>query len=188
MKRYFVIGRDPQADINIPDETDVVSRHHAVLEVGRDGKYFIIDQSQNGTYVNGIRLSHNEKVPVSRTDSISFAHVADLNWDDIPVDKTTIHIIAGTITAIVLVIACCTGVWYYMKVKSEKQASPVETVVPGQMPGLSPDAGRHEFKPDLVDGNSTDADSQVKKTPKPVVKKAKPVEKTSKPDLKDAIY
>ena len=47
MKRYFVIGRDPQADINIPDETDVVSRHHAVLEVGRDGKYFIIDQSQN---------------------------------------------------------------------------------------------------------------------------------------------
>ena len=83
MKAYS-IGREIGCDIIINDSTDVISRRHAVLNVSPSGKMTIIDQSQNGTYVNGIRITSNVPVPVTRKDNISFAHVAPLNWDQIP--------------------------------------------------------------------------------------------------------
>ena len=79
MKAYS-IGRESGCDIVIYDSTDVVSRRHAVLNVHPNGKMFIIDQSRNGTYVNGIRVTPNVPVPVSRKDIISFAHVVKLDW------------------------------------------------------------------------------------------------------------
>ena len=84
MKKILTIGRDAQCDICINDSTDVVSRNHAILEIGKNGKYFIIDQSRNGTYVNGMRISQNEKVPVTRNDVISLAHVRELDWSLVP--------------------------------------------------------------------------------------------------------
>lgn len=84
MKRILTIGRGAQCHICINDTTDVVSRVHASLEVNSNGKYFIIDQSRNGTYVNGMRIMPNERVPVTRDDVISFAHISDLNWEVVP--------------------------------------------------------------------------------------------------------
>lgn len=84
MKRIYTIGRDPQCDIIIQDVTDVVSRVHAVLKLESDGKMYIKDQSKNGTYINGMRVSPNVEIPVSRKDSISFANVAELDWSIIP--------------------------------------------------------------------------------------------------------
>lgn len=83
MKAYS-IGRDQSCDIVINDSTDVVSRRHAVLNVLSWGKFTIIDQSSNGTYVNGIRITSNVPVPVTRKDIISFAHVAKLDWNSVP--------------------------------------------------------------------------------------------------------
>lgn len=83
MKKVFTIGRDANCDIIIPDTTDVVSRLHATLRV--DGsKIFLTDQSLNGTYINGLKMSSNVEIPVSRKDVISFAHVYDLDWNLIP--------------------------------------------------------------------------------------------------------
>ena len=59
MKKVYTIGRDPQSDIVINDNTDVVSRLHATIRI-EGSKMFLIDQSQNGTYVNGMRMSVNE--------------------------------------------------------------------------------------------------------------------------------
>lgn len=83
MKTYS-IGRDVNCDIVIGDSTDVVSRRHALINVTPTGKMTIIDQSTNGTYVNGIRISQNVPVPVTRKDTISFAHVAKLDWSMVP--------------------------------------------------------------------------------------------------------
>lgn len=83
----YSIGREAGCDIVINDSTDVISRRHAVLTVQSSGKMTITDQSHNGTYVNGIRISPNVPVPVTRKDNISLAHVARLNWDMVP--KTT---------------------------------------------------------------------------------------------------
>lgn len=88
MNKVYTIGRDPSCDIVIVDNTDVVSRVHSSLKVKGHGKYILVDQSRNGTYVNGIKMSSNEEIPVTRKDMISFAHVADLDWNQIPKEKT----------------------------------------------------------------------------------------------------
>lgn len=87
MNKVYTIGRDPSCDIVIVDNTDVVSRVHASLKIKGHGKYILVDQSRNGTYVNGIKMSPNEEIPVTRKDVIAFAHVADLDWDQIPKEK-----------------------------------------------------------------------------------------------------
>lgn len=83
MKTYS-IGRDLNCDIVINDTTDVISRRHALLNVTSSGKMTVIDQSSNGTYVNGIRISSNVPVPVTRKDTVSLAHVAKLDWNRVP--------------------------------------------------------------------------------------------------------
>lgn len=105
MKKILTIGRDVQCDICINDSTDVVSRNHAILEIGKNGKYFIIDQSRNGTYVNGMRISQNEKVPVTRKDVISLAHVRELDWSLVPKSGNPI-LWVGIAAAVVAVLVC----------------------------------------------------------------------------------
>ncbi|MBR1521039.1 MAG: FHA domain-containing protein [Bacteroidaceae bacterium] len=82
--KVYSIGRELGCDIVINDSTDVISRRHATLNVASSGKMTIVDTSHNGTYVNGIRISSNVPVPVTRKDNISFAHVARLDWNQVP--------------------------------------------------------------------------------------------------------
>ena len=94
----YSIGRDLGCDIVINDNTDVVSRRHAVLNVGSAGKMTITDLSSNGTYVNGIKMAQGQAVPVTRKDTVSFAHVANLDWNMIPKPKPwPLYIVLGII-------------------------------------------------------------------------------------------
>jgi pSer/pThr/pTyr-binding forkhead associated (FHA) protein len=104
MKTYS-IGREHGCDIVIDDSTDIVSRRHAILNVTSSGKMTIIDQSSNGTYVNGIRISPNVPVPVTRKDTISFAHIAKLDWRLVP--KSTSWMIYTLIGFIALIVVAC---------------------------------------------------------------------------------
>lgn len=101
MKAYS-IGREAGCDIVIYDSTDVVSRRHAVLNVYPNGKMFIVDQSRNGTYVNGIRVTPNVPVPVSRKDIVSFAHVVKLDWNQIPAANLWMKIAAWVVGILLL--------------------------------------------------------------------------------------
>lgn len=82
--KVYSIGRGQDCDIIIADNSDVVSRHHASLTVYSSGKMCITDLSTNGTFVNGIKISPHVAVPVTRKDSISFAHVSKLDWRAVP--------------------------------------------------------------------------------------------------------
>lgn len=132
MNKVYTIGRDTSCDIIIPDSTDVVSRVHASLKVKGNGKYILIDQSRNGTYVNGIKMSANEEIPVTRKDVVSFAHVRDLDWNQIPKDKDSKMIWILISIAVVLVSCIC---YFIFKPKKEinqpiiveEQELPVET-------------------------------------------------------------
>lgn len=129
--KVYSIGREIGCDIVINDSTDVISRRHAVLNVSPSGKMTIIDQSHNGTYVNGIRISSNVPVPVTRKDTISFAHVAPLNWDQIPNPSSAIYKYVGLgVLAIGLVIG---GVLGYGSLKGsstpETTPAPVDSTV-----------------------------------------------------------
>lgn len=103
--KVYSIGREHGCDIFINDNTDVISRRHAVLNVSPSGKMTIVDQSHNGTYVNGIRISPNVPVPVTRKDNISFAHVARLDWNMVPKSNSSIlkYVVIGVVALIVVI-------------------------------------------------------------------------------------
>ena len=51
----LTIGRHPSCDVVFPKEQTLISRHHAVIS--REGNTFsILDESANGTFVNGQRI------------------------------------------------------------------------------------------------------------------------------------
>ncbi len=108
MKTYS-IGRDMGCDIVINDSTDVISRRHALLNITPSGKMTIIDQSSNGTYVNGIRISQNVPVPVTRKDIISLAHVAKLDWNQIPKSNQGMKYFIIGLVAVILVLGIIFG-------------------------------------------------------------------------------
>lgn len=115
MANVYTIGRDPQCDIVIDDSTDVVSRTHATIRVEKGDKIFLIDQSRNGTYVNGMKMASNEEIPVSREDVISFAHVKDLDWSLVPKAKSNAwKIVLIILGSIFTVIAIGIGIFFYM--------------------------------------------------------------------------
>lgn len=123
MKAYS-IGREAGCDITINDSTDVISRRHAILNVAPSGKMTIVDQSSNGTYVNGIRISPNVPVPVTRKDNVSFAHVARLDWNLIPKQVSVMqYVIIGAI-ALAVIIGCIVA---YMLLSEPKNGSNNET-------------------------------------------------------------
>lgn len=101
MKTYS-IGRDPSCNIVINDPSNVVSRRHAILNVSSNGKMTITDLSVNGTYVNGIRITSNVEVPVTRKDIISFAHVSQFDWNIIPHSKNTRMYIIYAVAAFIV--------------------------------------------------------------------------------------
>ena len=69
----FVIGRQNKYDVTkAPSKTNgffnctLMSRDHAEIAVGEDGKFFITDlKSTNGTYVNSVRLKENEPTEIT---------------------------------------------------------------------------------------------------------------------------
>lgn len=109
MKTYS-IGRDLNCDIVINDSTDVISRRHALLNVTSSGKMTIIDQSSNGTYVNGIRISQNVPVPVTRKDIVSLAHVAKLDWNQIPKSNQWMKYAIGAVVAVAVILGVIFGI------------------------------------------------------------------------------
>lgn len=109
MKTYS-IGRDLNCDIVINDSTDVISRRHALLNITPSGKMTIIDQSSNGTYVNGIRISQNVPVPVTRKDIVSLAHVAKLDWNQIPKSNQWMKYVILSGIAVVIILGIIFGV------------------------------------------------------------------------------
>lgn len=119
--KVYSIGRETGCDIVINDSTDVISRRHAVLNVSPSGKMTITDQSHNGTYVNGIRISQNVPVPVTRKDNISFAHVARLDWELVPQPFSPMRY--GILAAIAVVVLICCYFGYTALADSDSEGS-----------------------------------------------------------------
>lgn len=131
MNKVYTIGRDPSCDIVITDSTDVVSRVHASLKVKGRGKYILVDQGRNGTYVNGIKMSPNEEIPVTRKDLISFAHVADLDWGCVPREKPTG--LAWGLVSVVALAAAGTVLYFLLRPAPQPEATPVPESIPTQI-------------------------------------------------------
>ncbi len=77
---YITIGRDPKSNIVITGQ-DTVSFNHATIEY-TGGSYLFIDDSSNGTLVNGQKL-HHSSCPIRPGDVIMLAGVYQLKWERI---------------------------------------------------------------------------------------------------------
>ncbi|MBQ7662571.1 MAG: FHA domain-containing protein [Prevotella sp.] len=120
--KVYSIGREVGCDIVINDNSDVISRRHATLNVSPTGKMTIVDLSHNGTYVNGIRIAQNVPVPVTRKDNVSFAHVARLDWSLVP--NTGGMIIKWSIIALVALIVIGGSIWFLNSTPNEPTPNP----------------------------------------------------------------
>lgn len=184
--RVYSIGREENCDIIIDDRSDVISRRHAALNVTSFGKMTIVDYSHNGTYVNGIRISSNVPVPVTRKDNISFAHVARLDWRVIP--NTRAKIIRYVILAVTAILLVIGGVWGYKTYSGSPEApTPEKVVTADSMQTQKPDSLK-QGNDSLKQGNdslkqendSVQSKQQQTKQKNAPVSKPKRDQKTSK--------
>lgn len=103
--KKITIGRGRECDIRLSDDTDKVSRKHAVITVSPTGKMKIYDTSSNGTYVNGEPVIKPEGKPVKRGDAVNFAHMVDLDWEKVRNPYKSIWMGSGAFLIIVTAIA-----------------------------------------------------------------------------------
>ncbi len=108
----FTIGLDPGSDICLPDM--LVSRQHARLTVRSSGECWIADAgSRNGTYVNGEKLPHKERL-LRDGDKISIAYF-DMRFLDRGVAHTRAYLWAKLGVLLITGIVLATGyvIWRY---------------------------------------------------------------------------
>lgn len=160
MKTIYSIGRDEACDIVLWDDNNVISRNHAFLRIGKGGRYTITDQSMNGTYVNGMKIASGEEVPVKRSDTISFAHVMDLDWSHVPNASKKRWIVL--VVCLVAILALCAGgycVYRYVK-------GMVKSTVPVAVDEIRGDDGEYSdvgsFFKEAADEASITESSEVK--------------------------
>ena len=101
--KVISIGRGEDCNIVLPE--NVISRIDIRI-VHATGKMELIDMGQNGTFVNGIKLTPNIPYPVTRKDVVSFAHVRQLDWSLVPNTMRIYRYIAlGAVLAVAIVVA-----------------------------------------------------------------------------------
>ncbi len=87
----ITIGRDPNNQIIINDPH--ISGNHANLQIDTYGNITLTDHSSNGTVVNG-QLIHNNSINLQKGDSVLFANIAPLDWNNSVIyynSQTSIH-------------------------------------------------------------------------------------------------
>lgn len=187
MKEYS-IGREKGCDIIIADDKDIVSRRHAILRVSPFGKMTIEDQSKNGTYVNGIRITPGEKVPVSRKDIVSFAHTYRLDWSKVPSTNLGMKIAAAIIAVLIVLAAIIFG---FKKCNSESSSEgngvtivdstaikAREQAIQDSIEAVRKDSIEKAKQDSIIKAQRKEID-QLKKQGKKATEKAKPAEKTA---------
>lgn len=129
--KIITIGRDEDANIIIDDP--LISRRHATIRLLPLGKMEIKDLSKNGTFVNGVRIAPDKFVPVKRKDVVSFAKVAQLDWNEVPDNMRTVRIttfIVIGLLAILAVIAVVTRIDWTGKKAVQEIELPYEGPAP----------------------------------------------------------
>lgn len=144
--KKLIIGRNNACDIVIPDTTDIVSRKQAVLAFNFWGKMILFDTSNNGTYVNGQRLENGKGVRVTRKDKVSFARVADLDWNTVRDPYHGAKVLTWIIALTVLLLGAATAWWF---LDGQERFAPKQdaTVAPAERGGTTTTVPQSETKP-----------------------------------------
>lgn len=124
MKR-IVIGRANDSDIIIPDESDNVSRHHAVITCRFFGKMTLSDTSSNGTFINDTKMLKGASIPVTRNDRILLGDSWVLDWNVVEDPYKTSRWLFYILTVLLLFSAIGLTVWRTYDSNNKKEETPV---------------------------------------------------------------
>lgn len=91
MKKIYKIGRDSSNDIIIQDPSKSVSRYHTIIEI-IGSKYYLTDNSSNGTWINGQRIEKKLRYEISSADNILLANKIKLDLDFLGSPENNSHI------------------------------------------------------------------------------------------------
>ena len=131
--KTITIGRGDRCNIVIDDNR--VSRQHALLRIYPLGKMEIVDQSQNGTWVNGVRIKSGRPFPIKRKDVVNFAGASQLNWSMVPNPMKCVWYVVWAAFAVLAVIIAALAL---SRCQSEDplpmSGSEVESVRPAESP------------------------------------------------------
>ncbi|MBQ8607773.1 MAG: FHA domain-containing protein [Bacteroidaceae bacterium] len=100
-KALYGIGTNFRNEIQISGNT--VSRFHATLKIGRDGKAYLQDHSKNGTTVNGTRIASGQNIRIKRNDAVVCGGVPVNLKQFIPTGGILTKIVAAAAIAAVIV-------------------------------------------------------------------------------------
>lgn len=108
-RAIYSIGSDFKNSIQLSGAT--VSRYHATVKQGKDGKFYIFDHSKNGTTVDGQKIAPNTPVRIKKNSAVVCGGVpADLSRS-IPWPNDAWKTIAGIAAAVIVLAAVGIGLW-----------------------------------------------------------------------------
>lgn len=125
MMKKIIIGRGIDCDVVIPDETDIVSRHHLVLNVGFWGRMTLCDTSSNGTFINDKLVKKGEIIPITRKDKVRLGDSWILDWNLVQKPYKGLRISLFVVLFVCGLSLICSGVWYFVSQKN-RVVSPQE--------------------------------------------------------------
>lgn len=104
----YGIGTHFNNEIQISGAT--VSRYHATVKHGKDGKMYIFDHSKNGTTVNGTKIPSNNPVQIKKSSAVVCGGVP-VNLSHLPWPNEIWKKIVGIAAVVVIVV----GLGYALK-------------------------------------------------------------------------
>ena len=113
--KTITIGRGPDNNITLNDAK--TSRRHALLRCYPMGKMEIVDLSQNGTFINGIRIPSNKPCPLTRKDIVIFAHAETLDWNEVTNPYKYIKYTIMLCTTCIIVLCLGAGITAFLNSK-----------------------------------------------------------------------
>lgn len=104
----YGIGSHFNNDFQISGST--VSRYHATIKHGRDGKMYIVDHSKNGTTVDGVKIASNTPYRIKRKSAVVCGGVP-VDISRLPWPADTWKYVLGIAASVLVLVGIGFGVW-----------------------------------------------------------------------------
>lgn len=115
-KGIYGIGSHFNNDLQISGST--VSRYHATVKLGKDGKMYIFDHSKNGTTVNGTKISQNTAVRIKKGDAVVCGGVP-VDLSTLPWPSSVLKYVVAIAASLLLLVGIGFGANKLMQTKSK---------------------------------------------------------------------
>lgn len=121
-KGVYGIGSHFNNDFQISGST--VSRYHATVKQGRDGKMYLFDHSKNGTTVDGSKIPSNSPYRIKKSSAVVCGGVP-VDLSRLPWPSEAWKYILGIAASVLILVGVGFGAWKFWPV-SEREYSDTE--------------------------------------------------------------